>query len=54
MYDLIVGKKGTKLHEWKEGDPMPEFHGAQTSETWRTMQHFADFLLTGSRGRHAG
>jgi len=44
VYDLVVGKNGTKLHEWKEGDPMPEFHGPQNFRDRGTMQHFADFL----------
>ena len=47
MYALMVGKNGTKLREWKEGDPIPEFHGANNFRDQGTMQHFADFLSTG-------
>jgi uncharacterized protein (TIGR03435 family) len=28
VYAMIVGKKGSKLLEWKEGDPMPKIPGA--------------------------
>jgi len=44
VYALVVGKNGTKLREWKEGDPMPEFGGANNFRDRGTMQHFADFL----------
>ena len=44
VYALVVGKNGTKLHEWKEGDQMPEFHGENNFRDRGTMQHFADFL----------
>jgi uncharacterized protein (TIGR03435 family) len=44
VYGLVVGKNGTKLREWKEGDPMPEFGVANNFRDRGTMQHFADFL----------
>jgi uncharacterized protein (TIGR03435 family) len=47
VYALMVGKNGTKLREWKEGDPTPEFHGTNNFRDRGTMQHFADFLCDG-------
>jgi uncharacterized protein (TIGR03435 family) len=44
LYSLVVGKNGTKLREWKDGDPMPAFGGANNFRDRGTMQHFADFL----------
>jgi uncharacterized protein (TIGR03435 family) len=44
VYALVVGKNGTKLHEWKDGDPMPAFGGANNFRDMGTMRHFADFL----------
>jgi uncharacterized protein (TIGR03435 family) len=31
VYAMIVGKKGSKLLEWKDGDPMPKIPGAPGS-----------------------
>jgi uncharacterized protein (TIGR03435 family) len=47
VYALMVGKNGTKLREWKEGDPIPQFHGSNNFRDQGTMQHFADFLCNG-------
>jgi uncharacterized protein (TIGR03435 family) len=44
VYALTVGKNGSKLHEWKDGDSMPEFGGANNFRDRGTMQHFVDFL----------
>jgi len=44
VFALVVGKNGTKLREWKDGDPMPPFGGANNFRDRGTMQHFADFL----------
>ncbi len=44
VYALVVGKNGTKLREWKDGDPLPAFGGANNFRDLGTMQHFADFL----------
>jgi len=50
VYALVVGKNGTKLREWKEGDPIPEFGSGGHANNFRdkgTMRHFADFLSNG-------
>ena len=44
VYAMTVGKNGTKLHEWKDGDRMPDFGGANNFRDRGTMQHFVDFL----------
>jgi uncharacterized protein (TIGR03435 family) len=50
LYHLVVAKRGTKLHEWKEGDPMPRFGSDNLLkfENHGTPQHLAD-LLSGLR-----
>ena len=48
VYALVPGKNGIKLREWKEGDPVPEFHGGQNFRDVGTMRHFADFLSNGT------
>lgn len=50
VYALLVGKNGTKLREWKEGDPMPEFGSGGHPNNFRdrgTMQRLADVLSSG-------
>ncbi len=44
IYTLTAGKNGSKLHEWKDGDRMPDFAGANNYREQGTMQHFVDFL----------
>jgi uncharacterized protein (TIGR03435 family) len=49
VYHLVAGKNGTKLHDWKEGDPMPRF-GPDDRPKFidrGSMQHLADFLTAG-------
>ena len=50
VYALMVGKNGTKLHEWKEGDPLPAFGSGGHPNNFRdrgTMQRLADVLSGG-------
>jgi uncharacterized protein (TIGR03435 family) len=44
VYALTVGKNRSKLHEWKDGDRMPDFGGANNFRDRGTMQHFVNFL----------
>jgi uncharacterized protein (TIGR03435 family) len=44
VYALTVGKNGPKLREWKEGDVMPAFSGANNYRDRGTMQRLADVL----------
>lgn len=50
VYALLVGKNGTKVHEWKEGDSLPEFGVGGHPNNFRdrgTMQRLADVLSSG-------
>lgn len=50
MYYLVAAKNGTKLHEWKEGDPLPAFGSGGHPNNFRdrgTMQRLADVLSNG-------
>jgi uncharacterized protein (TIGR03435 family) len=50
LYRLVVARSGSRLKEWKEGDPMPE-SGADDRLKFTatgTLQHLAD-LLSGVR-----
>jgi uncharacterized protein (TIGR03435 family) len=54
VYHLLVAKSGAKLHEWKEGDPMPEFGSDDRLKfiDHGNMQHLADLLSSvGAVGR---
>jgi uncharacterized protein (TIGR03435 family) len=47
VYALIVSKNGTKLREWKQGDPVPPRAGTERSVSAmgpRTMERFVDEL----------
>ena len=44
VFALTVGKNGTKLREWKEGDAMPALGAGANFRDRGTMQHFADLL----------
>jgi bla regulator protein blaR1 len=47
VYALTVGKNGTKLREWKEGDTIPSLdrsHGAGGIANKEKMKDFVDFL----------
>jgi uncharacterized protein (TIGR03435 family) len=50
VYAMAVGKNGPKLHEWKEGDPLPAFGSGGHAENFRdvgTIQRLADVLSAG-------
>ena len=54
VYHLLAAKSGIKLHEWKEGDPMPKFDSDDRLKfiDRGTMQHFVDVLSgVGAVGR---
>ncbi len=47
VFALLVGKNGTKLHEWKEGDAMPEFGAGGHANNFRDrgpMERLASVL----------
>lgn len=47
---LMVAKNGPKFHEWKAGDPMPEFGSGGHANSFRdrgTMQRLVDVLSSG-------
>lgn len=50
MFVLVVAKNGPKFHEWKAGDPMPEFGSAGHANIFidrGTMQRFVEVLSSG-------
>ena len=48
VYALIVGKNGTKLRQWKQGDPVPPrvggADGFASALTHQTIEHFVSTL----------
>jgi uncharacterized protein (TIGR03435 family) len=50
VYALMVGRNGPQFHEWKDGDPLPEFGSGSHATTFRdvgTMRRLADVLSAG-------
>jgi uncharacterized protein (TIGR03435 family) len=50
VYALVTAKNGPKFHEWKEGDPLPEFGSSGHPNTFRDMgpmQRLVDVLTGG-------
>jgi uncharacterized protein (TIGR03435 family) len=48
VYALTAGKSGSKLHEWKPGDPLPDFSANGYANNFRdtgNMQRLIDTLL---------
>ena len=39
VYALVVGKNGTKLREWKQGDPVPPRNGGNSEHSGSVLSH---------------
>ena len=50
VFALVVAKNGPRFHEWKAGDPVPEFGSGGHANSFRDqgkMQRLVDVLSTG-------